>query len=199
MTQQELEKRLQKAEVIRSNRKTLAIEVRPDGTIRIRAPRFCPVSEIRRFVRINRNWIVKKLDQTEKRKRQAEKTLSPEPFTEQEIRILADRAKRELPPRVQEFAQRMRVTYGRISIRSQKTRWGSCSSKGNLNFNCLLMLAPADVQDYVLVHELAHRKEMNHSARFWAAVEEILPDYRKQRRWLREEGTALIGRLRQMQ
>ena len=89
----------------------------------------------------------------------------------------------------------MGVTYGRITIRSQHTLWGSCSSKGNLNFNCLLMLTPPEVLDYVVVHELCHRKEMNHSARFWAEVEHVLSDYEIRRKWLRENGTALISRL----
>ena len=82
----------------------------------------------------------------------------------------------------------MGVTYGRISIRSQKTRWGSCSAKGNLNYNWKLMLCPERVQDYVVVHELAHRKEMNHSPAFWAEVEKILPDYRERRKWLKTYG-----------
>ena len=93
------------------------------------------------------------------------------------------------------FAPLVGVTYGRITIRSQHTLWGSCSSKGNLNFNCLLMLTPPEVLDYVVVHELCHRKEMNHSARFRAEVEHVLPDYEIQRKWLRENGTALIFRL----
>ena len=72
---------------------------------------------------------------------------------------------------------------------------GSCSGAGNLNFNCLLMLAPPEVRDYGVVHELCHRKEMNHSARFWKEVENILPDYRQRRAWLKENGGRLIARM----
>mgnify|MGYP001781928635 FL=1 len=89
------------------------------------------------------------------------------------------------------YARIMNVTYGRISIREQKTRWGSCSSKGNLNFNWRLIFAPEEVLDYVVVHELAHRREMNHSKTFYAIVESVLPDYRSPRRWLREHGHSL--------
>ena len=88
----------------------------------------------------------------------------------------------------------MGVTYGRISIREQKTRWGSCSSAGNLNFNWRLIFAPESVLDYVVVHELAHRKEMNHSRTFYDIVESILPDYRISRRWLRDHGSSLWDR-----
>ena len=87
------------------------------------------------------------------------------------------------------------VTYGRITIRNQRSRWGSCSGKGNLNFNCLLMLTPSHVIDYVVVHELCHRLEMNHSPAFLAQVERVLPDYRKSREWLKEHEKELIGRL----
>lgn len=89
------------------------------------------------------------------------------------------------------YARIMDVTYGRISIREQKTRWGSCSSQGNLNFNWRLILAPEDVLDYVVVHELAHRKEMNHSKAFYAIVESVLPDYHTSRKWLRDNGDRL--------
>ena len=85
----------------------------------------------------------------------------------------------------------MKGAYGRISIREQKTRWGSCSSKGNLNFNWRLILAPEEVLNYVVVHELAHRREMNHSKAFYAIVESVLPDYRTARKWLRDKGQTL--------
>ena len=99
-------------------------------------------------------------------------------------------------PRVQAWAGRIGVRYGRITIRNQKTRWGSCSSAGNLNFNCLLMLCPEEVRGYIIVHELCHRLEMNHSPRFWTEVAKQLPDYRQQQKWLRINGPALLARIR---
>ena len=93
------------------------------------------------------------------------------------------------------YAPVVGVSYSRITVRSQRTKWGSCSSKGGLNFNCLLLLAPTEVLDYVVVHELCHRLEMNHSARFWAEVERVLPDYAAARKWLRQNGGSLLARL----
>ena len=87
------------------------------------------------------------------------------------------------------------MTYGRITIRNQRSRWGSCSSQGNLNFNCLLMLSPPEVIDYVVAHELCHRKEMNHSPKFWAEVERVMPDYKQRQKWLKDNGTAIMTRI----
>ena len=89
----------------------------------------------------------------------------------------------------------MGVRYGRITIRNQHTRWGSCSAQGNLNFNCLLMLCPEAVRDYVVIHELCHRLELNHSEKFWTEVERVMPDYKIHRKWLKDNGTSLIARL----
>ena len=113
----------------------------------------------------------------------------------EEVHKLADEAVRVLPGKAAYYAPIVGVTYGRITIRNQRTRWGSCSGKGNLNFNCLLMLAPEEVQDYVVVHELCHRLEMNHSPEFWKEVERVLPDYRTAKQWLKEHGDELMGRI----
>ena len=105
---------------------------------------------------------------------------------------MVSQARGDLTGHAAYFAPRIGVSYGRISIRHQKTKWGSCSSKGNLNFNCLLMLAPEEVRDYVVVHELCHRKQMNHSEVFWAEVERALPNYRDARKWLKTHGRELM-------
>lgn len=117
------------------------------------------------------------------------------PFTEAEIKALAEKARIVIPQKVRHYAPLIGVDYGRITIRSQRTRWGSCSSKGNLNFNCLLMLFPDDVIDCVVVHELCHRKHMNHSAQFYAELEKAYPEYRRCQKWLKENGGAYIRRL----
>ena len=174
--------------VHRSNRKTISIRITPEGQIQVRCPQRMKNADIHRFVEEKSPWIAKHLASIQARPQEPK-------FTPEEISILAQRAKTALPPRIAHYAQLMGVTYGRITIRSQRSRWGSCSSKGNLNFNCLLMLTPLEVWDYIIVHELAHRKHMNHSAAFWAEVEKILPNYRNQVRWLKENGNALIARL----
>ena len=175
--------------VIRCRRKSVGIRVTDGGEVIVRAPLRMPDAEIRRILESKRSWIEKTLEKVNSRE-QAPK------LTAGEIEELADRAVKEIPPRVKARAEQIGVTYGRITVRNQKTRWGSCSAKGNLNFNCVLMLCPEAVLDYVIVHELCHRKELNHSPRFWAEVEKAMPDYRQQRKWLKTEGQALISRLR---
>lgn len=184
----------EKIAVIKSSRRTMSMEVRPDGSILVRAPFRASAEEIGNFVCSHKSWVEKQRIRI--RKRAAGIRLADQnPLSPEDIRLLADQALRELPPRIAAYAGQMGVTYGRVTIRNQKTRWGSCSSKGNLNFNCLLMLTPREVQDYVIVHELSHRKEMNHSPKFWEVVEEVLPDYKKRRNWLRENGSVIIRRM----
>lgn len=102
---------------------------------------------------------------------------------------------KDISRRVAKYAPIVGVTVGRITIHSQRRLWDSCSAKGDLNFNCLLMLCPEKVRDYVVIHELCHRKGLNHSPAFWAQVKSALSGYKEQYRWLKENGSKIIGRL----
>jgi predicted metal-dependent hydrolase len=113
------------------------------------------------------------------------------PFRAALNRFLKNTASHYLIPRTQQLAQKMGVTVGNITLREQKTRWGSCSSRGNLNFNWRLVHCDPAIIDYVIIHELAHRTEMNHSASFWRIVAEHDPEYSKHRGWLKRQGMNL--------
>ena len=179
-------------EIIRSRRKTLSITVREGNVIRTRAPYRLSQKEIYGFVESKQSWIRKQMDRlADERERVKEEGT----FSRREMEELAGQLAEVLPETVNRYAKELGVTYGKISVRNQKTLWGSCTGKGNLSFNCLLALAPREVMDYVVVHELCHRLEMNHSARFWRLVEQVLPDYQVRRRWLREEGAILMKRM----
>ena len=177
--------------VIRSRRRTISMQMKPDGSILVRAPRLLPRREIRRFVESHESWIQ---DQMKKQAAAQKLRDAAQPLDERELKALAESARRDLTQRCAFWAERLGVTYGRITIRHQRSRWGSCSSKGNLNFNCLLMLAPESVRDYVVVHELCHRKHMNHSQAFWQMVEQAMPDWRSAKAWLKGNGDALMLR-----
>ena len=174
--------------LIRSARKTVAIQITPAGEVIVRCPKRFPAREAEKFVESKRPWIEAHLAKLAQRPQ--EPGLSSE-----ELGALARQAAQVIPERAAFFAPLVGVDYGRITIRSQHTRWGSCSAKGNLNFNCLLILCPPEVLDYVVVHELCHRKELNHSPRFWAEVVKVCPDYARHRKWLKENGGVLIARL----
>lgn len=178
--------------VIRSKRKSVSIEIK-NGEVLVRAPKRLKDKEIEKFILIKKLWIEKHL---EKYKDRQEKLKDLTPFSDEEIKSFTLEAKKIIPERVKFYAEKLGVTYGRITIRHQKTRWGSCSSKGNLNFNCLLVLFPIEVMDSVIVHELCHRKQMNHSAKFYEEIEKVFPEYRKYHKFLSENGGQYMLRLR---
>ena len=177
--------------VIRSNRRTMSIEVKAEGVL-VRAPRRMSDREIREVLLKKSAWIEKHQKKLQERQNTS---ACQKPYTEEEIRALAEQALDVIPKKVKQYAPLVGVDYGRITIRNQRTRWGSCSEKGNLNFNCLLMLLPDDVIDSVIVHELCHRKHMNHSARFYEEVERVFPEYQRCHRWLKENGGVYLSRL----
>ena len=163
--------------IIRSSRKTLAIQVSVSGQVTVRAPHTMPDSTIHRFLSQKESWILKHLSHAASRPAQPPKENPPLSEFRRSYYM--------------ESARKMGVTYGRITIREQKTRWGSCTSEGNLNFNWRLIFAPEKVLDYVVVHELSHRKEMNHSPAFYAVVASVMPEYKACEKWLRDNGATL--------
>lgn len=172
-------------EVIRSRRKTMALQVKRDGSVVVRCPVWTADREIRAFVGEHRQWI--RQHRQEVLKRLENRTV----YTKEEAEQYRQHARWLMAQKTWKWAQKMQVTYGKITIRQQATRWGSCSGKGNLNYNWKLALLPEELVDYVVVHELAHRREMNHSDRFWSIVEEQLPDYKERRKRLREYETEI--------
>ena len=165
--------------LVRSSRRTLAVEITRDGAVLVRAPRRCPQRDITQFVAAHAKWIAEKLAQ-----QQARAQAHPEP-TEAQRLALQQRARAELPARVAHYAERMELSHTGITITSARTRFGSCSAKNRLCFSWRLMQYSDEAIDYVIVHELAHIVHKNHGKEFYALVASILPDYRTRIRLLR--------------
>jgi hypothetical protein len=157
------------------------MRVRPDGAMRVTIPRGGSRAEAQRFAERHRDWAL----------RQRSKVLAAQrpPEVEQALRA---QAQRELPPRLLALAALHGLTVSGISIRGQRSRWGSCSPKGHIALNFRLMLMPAHVREYILVHELMHLRQANHSIRFWRLVEQACPEFREAERWLRKNGASLF-------
>jgi predicted metal-dependent hydrolase len=176
--------------LIRSKRKTISIQVTEGGLI-VRAPSSSSVRTVERFIAEHAGWIEKRRAELGRLHEAAEEL---PPLTPDDVKELALKAKEYIPQRVALYADALGVKYARITIRSQKTRWGSCSSKGNLNFNCLLMLTSPEVTDSVVVHELCHLKHMDHSKKFYDEVRSVFPEYDRWNAWLKKNGKLILMR-----
>lgn len=211
--------------IVRSKRKTISIEITPECQVIVRAPKWVSKAEIQEFVISKDSWIEEQLQAMAKSRASLTRYRDDMGvLTEQELKGLTEEAKRDFKERVdywwpKVFAEEKKEpeqlsffevlgiftleTKGkedgprlnRITIRHQKTRWGSCSREGNLNFNCLLMLAPEEVRDYIVVHELCHLLHMDHSPEFWSEVERVIPKYKQANNWLKKNGSLLMARL----
>ena len=180
-----------KYKIIHSKRKTLAVEISLKNGLVVRAPMSVEHKEIEKFVNANEKWILSKLAKINE-----VKSITPaNKLTPEEISSIKEQARKIIHDRVEKYSQKIGVSYGKITIRSQKSRWGSCSSMGNLNFNFLLMLMPPDVLDAVVAHEVCHLKEMNHSKNFYTLVLSICPNYWECHAWLKENGSKIMTRL----
>lgn len=170
----------------RSKRRTLAVTVTSEGTLLVKAPFNMADKEIEQFLKQKRYWIYKQTKQI--LADNEERVL----HSEDEIKQLKEKARNILTNRTEYYKKLVGVSYQKIRIGNQKTRWGSCSSRGTISYNWHLILMPEYIMDYVVVHELCHLQEMNHSPNFWKRVEEIFPDYQDCRRWLKENGSQYL-------
>lgn len=164
--------------LIRSKRKSVSLEINKNGELIVRAPFFMPQWSIDIFVAEKQDWIRK--TQAKIKERPAEPEL-----TKEELEALRKQAKEFILPRVSEWAKKMGVYPTAVRFTSAKTRWGSCSPKNSVSFSVRLMKKPPEAIEYVIVHELAHITEHNHSARFWNIVARYMPDYKKRRMLLK--------------
>ncbi|MBP5466480.1 MAG: M48 family metallopeptidase [Clostridia bacterium] len=173
----------------RSARRSIAVQIKSDGSVIVRVNYSTPLYKIEKFLSEKSEWIAKHVAKVRSACR------APE-FTKSEIKEFTGKAKSELPERVAYFAQIIGVSYGKITVKKMRTVWGSCSARGNLNFNCLIAAIPQEIADYIIVHELCHRREMNHSSAFWRTVEKYLPDYKACRKWLKTDGAQYLARIK---
>jgi predicted metal-dependent hydrolase len=156
-----------------------------NGTLRVTLPRWGSKREAQAFVERSDEWIAR---QQLRRLKQPSRPAAARP----DESALRARAVKELPPRLLSLAEEHGVAVTRVSIRNQRSRWGACSSSGSITLNWRLILVPDQVRDYVMIHELMHRRELNHSRRFWRHVAAACPDYLEARRWLLKEGPRLF-------
>jgi predicted metal-dependent hydrolase len=156
------------------------LRVESDGRLRVTIPRGGSRREAEAFVARNSDWVV----------RQRARTRLKSPPIDNE-RALHDHARRELPMRLLELATRYGLAVTRVSVRNQRSRWGSCGHDGHICLNWRLILMPAFVRDYVLIHELMHLRRMDHSPSYWRLVADAFPDYQAARQWLRRHGRSL--------
>jgi predicted metal-dependent hydrolase len=161
------------------------IRVRPDGSVRVTVPRWGSRRQAELFAEEQRPWI-----DGQKARIEAGRSTGVI-YPPEVVRELRSRAVRELPARLRLFAERHGLAVARVSVRNQRSRWGSCSPSGHICLNWRLVLMPDAVRDYVLVHELMHLRRLDHSARFWRLVALACPDYEHSRRWLRENRQTL--------
>ncbi|MEO6237101.1 MAG: SprT family zinc-dependent metalloprotease [Vicinamibacterales bacterium] len=157
------------------------MRVRPDGDLRVTIPRGGSKAEALRFAERHMAWAARQRASVLEGRRPAAE--------DNELRVCAVR---ELPPQIHALAARLGLTLNRVTIRNQRSRWGSCSSRGSITLNFRLMLMPPSVREYVLVHELMHLKQPNHSIRFWRLVEAACPGFRDAEKWLKAHGTELF-------
>ena len=179
---------------VRSSRKTLSVEIGPKG-LTVKAPFSASRRDVEAFLRKRPHWVLAHYDAMQEKMEKLSQQNGNSHLSESQKEALEKRyrslARECITRRASYYAAQLGVTYSSIRIAEQKTRWGSCSSRGTLSFHWRLILAPPAVMDYVVVHEVCHLIHMDHSPDFWAEVESLMPDYKVYKTWLRKNGLVL--------
>ena len=175
----------------KSRRCSISVSVMTDNRVLVKAPYGTSERTVQEFLLSKKDWITKHLEKQNREEAKAE-TLGL--LSADEIKQIKKQSHKIIPQRVEYWANKIGVTYGRIAIRLQSSRWGSCAQNGNLNFNCLLVIMPPEIMDSVVVHELCHRKHMNHSKEFYAEIDRVFPDYKRCNKWLKDNGGVYMKR-----
>ena len=178
-----------------SRRRSISIQIGTAGQMTVRCPYFATKKMVERFLYEKQAWIYKHYTDMIKKAEETDADDLQSPIRANEAPALVNKhkkyARKIFEARVAYFHQFTGGNFTSITIRDQKTRWGSCSGRGTLSFNWRLILAPPEILDYVVVHELCHLTHMNHSREFWDLVGSVIPDYKVRRKWLKENGHTL--------
>lgn len=170
-----------KIKIIYSKRKSISIRVDDNEKVIIRSPKNISKKELENFIADNSSWIKSRLKERSIQKNKRNELLKGIDDLEQKKK----EAKGLIMESADRWSKKLNIKYKKVRISNARKRWGSCSSKGSVSINWRLVFAPKDIMDYVIVHELLHLKHMNHSKSYWKSVEEVIPDYKKRRKWLK--------------
>lgn len=173
-------------QIIRSKRRSIGLRINQDAQLIIRAPKWVSLSQIERIVAQKSRWITQKQEIFLSRQHVPKMSI-----TLKQKKLYKIQALEYFKQRVNHFANLYNLQVQSIRINDAKTRWGSCSATNNINLCWRLILAPYRVIDYVIIHELMHIKQKNHSQKFWQEVQNIIPDYQSDEHWLKTNGYLL--------
>lgn len=167
--------------LVSTRTKRIRITICSDGSLKVTVPKYVPHTIVEDFLLNKSRWILEKIEECKNNQQSSLLTTSNRTYTTHK-----EKARAFVSKKVEYFNRVYNFKWNKISIRNQKTRWGSCSKKGNLNFNYKIVLLPEYLSDYIVVHELCHLKEFNHGKKFWSLVAETLPNHMELRKELQK-------------
>ncbi len=179
---------LEQSKIQFSKRRSIVIQIK-NGEVFVKAPNRTSHKYLQELVFKKQSWIIKKLEQSKVRLEEKQSTKIQDPAL---LTLYKTELNKYLENKLPQLAKQVGVNYNKVAVKKMSSRWGSCSSKGNLSFSLYLWNTPIYVVDYVIIHELCHRRFMNHSKSFWSLVEQHYPEYKLVHKWLKISGKMII-------